>query len=846
MRATTIDLGGSGWTIREALGDTAEWYLGAPLPAAGNNVAEASAAIAAAPGWLPARVPGAVIDDLHRAGELPDPRVGRNSRAAEWVAERSWVYRRAVELPDVSTAMDGEPTVNLLELDGVDPGADVYWDGCHLGSIDGLYRRARLPIGPELLDAGRHKLALRVRPAPQSEPQVGRTERVGVHTPRVGYGWDFSPRLRHQGIWRDVRLRTGRGLLQGVTVRAELVAGDGVVHIGWEAPHTARPGRWRVRVEAAGVTATADAAEGRAELRLRAPELWWPNTFGPQPLYDVEVVLEDERGLADAVCRRVGFRTASLVPNAGAPDGALPYTALVNGVATACHGWNWTPADTLFGSIDPALVEHLLSMAATSGARLMRVWGGGLIESQHFYDTCDRLGLLVWQEFSQSSSGMQSAPSADPAFVELMRREAEAIVPTLTHHPSLLMWGGGNELDEGGVPLSDDRSPVLAALHAVVASCDPGRAWVPTSPTGPEFHNRLDRLEAAPDDQHDVHGPWEHQGLVGQYALANAGTSLAHSEFGVEGMTNLRSLEALVPPADRWPADRTNPVYRHLGEWWNNAGQVVELFGGRPRDLPTLNRSSQLLQATGLQYSVEADRRRFPRCSVVLPWQLNESYPNAWCTAAVDFRGDPKPAFFAVARAFERRRASIRVDRAAWAGEATAVAEVWLWAEDPVAAGSTLVVRALGLDGAEHARVEASASAVDLPMAVARLQVQAASLPTVFMWEAEWRSPEGEVIDCERTPATTTADWAALLDVPQTVLEVVRVNGGGALRIRNVGSVAALTVRVVDPRPAGSPGWLAPGGDPRPLFPGEERTLRSAPGLPARVESWNTAPVDLP
>src|ERR1700712_1941588 len=103
--ATTLSLDGEDWTIREALGDTAEWYLGAPLPAAGNNVAEASATIAAAPGWIAARVPGAVIDDLHRAGEVPDPRVGRNSRAAEWVAERSWVYRRAVDLD--ASAADG-------------------------------------------------------------------------------------------------------------------------------------------------------------------------------------------------------------------------------------------------------------------------------------------------------------------------------------------------------------------------------------------------------------------------------------------------------------------------------------------------------------------------------------------------------------------------------------------------------------------------------------------------------------------------------------------------------------------------------------------------------------------
>ena len=871
MSSTTITLDGDDWTIREALGDTAEWYLGAPLPEAGNNVAEASAAIAAAPGWLPGRVPGAVVDDLHRAGELPDPRVGRNSRAAEWVAERSWVYRRAVELD--ANAAHG---VAVLEFDGVDPGADVYWDGERIGSVRGLYHRLRVPLDASLRSAGRHKLALRVHPAPDSEPQVGRTERVRVHTPRLGYGWDFSPRLRHQGVWKSARLRIGRALLGDVTVSASAAepssrepvresgpngdemshlggmgrSGDGVVAVVWEAPLAER-GNERLSIT---VTVTRDgravaerrvpAADGSAELRIPNPELWWPNTVGAQPLYTVTVVLADDEGETDRTERRVGFRTAALVPNPGAPADALPYTAVVNGVPVPLLGWNWTPADTLFGSIDEGTVEHLLGLAAASGARLMRVWGGGLIETEHFYATCDRLGLLVWQEFSQSSSGMQSAPSTDPEFVALMRAEAEALIPTRVHHPSLLLWGGGNELDDGGVPLSDDRSPVLGVLSDAVARLDPGRGWLPTSPTGPEFHNRLDRIEANPDGQHDVHGPWEHQGLVGQYTLGNAGTNLAHTEFGVEGMTNLRSLEALVPEADRWPANRTNPVYRHLGEWWNNADQVAELFGGRPDTLETLNRASQLLQATALQYAVEADRRRSPRCSMVLPWQLNESYPNAWCTAAVDFRGDPKPAYFAVARAYERRRATLRVTRAVWGGEAVASVEAWLWAEDPVPSGSVLTLRARGLDGGVLASREVRADAVRHPEPVGTLEVATIDLPDVFVWEAKWRDADGRELDRERMLATATADWAALFDVPAPVLTVARDATGG-VRVRNDGPNAALTVRLVDPRPVGAPGILTVGGDPRPLLPGEERMLAATAGMPVRVEAWNAEPADL-
>jgi beta-mannosidase len=579
-RTTTLD--GDGWTVREALGDTSDWFVGAPLPAAGNNVADASVAASAAPGWLSARVPGAVIDDLFRAGEVPDPRVGRNSRASEWAAERSWVYRRAVDLPQPN---DGEMTV--LEFDGVDPGADVYWDGEPIGELRGLFHGHRLVLSDAQRAAGRHRLALRVHPAPLSEPQVGRTERVKVHAPRLGYGWDFSPRLRHQGVWRSARLRTGALLLGDVHFSASLAnrepteSRNGIVTARWTslaAPDSGmRPplGKATASLEVfrdgSLVAATNTRAEdGRITLNVPDPALWWPNMHGEQPLYTAKLTLRAVDGsVQDTRSRTLGFRDAVLVDNPEAPEGALGYTAVVNGARIPLVGWNWTPADTLYGSVDPRKVEHLLALAARSGARLIRVWGGGLIESEHFYDTCDRLGLLVWQEFSQSSSGMQSAPSTDPAFVALMRCEAEAIIPARAHHPSLLVWGGGNELDEDGVPLDDEHSPVLAALHAVVAEQDPGRAWLPTSPTGPEFHNRLDRIRANPLGQHDVHGPWEHQGLEAHYTLANAGTSLAHTEFGVEGMTNLRSLEALIPEGDRWPADRTNAVYRHLGEWWN-------------------------------------------------------------------------------------------------------------------------------------------------------------------------------------------------------------------------------------------------------------------------------------
>lgn len=891
-----LDLAGPGWLVREALGDTWQWYVDAPV-AAGNNAADAARAAATTPGWWPATVPGSVVTDLARAGELPDPYRDRNSRAAEWTGARHWVYRRTVDLP---ARGPGERAV--LELDGVDPSGTVLWDGEPLGRVEGLYHRFRAEVPTAAATPGTHRLAVVVDPVPPNEPQVGRTERVRVHRPRMTEGWDFCPRLPHQGLWRPARVVIDRVHLAEVTVRADLAAaevGGSARDRCSEAPISAGStdlgaavdGTVRVRgivevgdggdaavdvavLDASGAVAAArrvdlpgalDAPGPRlpgatsarpldVTLRVPAPDLWWPRRLGTPTTYTVRLAVAD--GGRELWRGTTGFRSARLVPNAGAPGDARGYTAEVNGVRLPLVGWNWAPADAQYGTTTRDRVEHLVGLAAASGAALLRVWGGGLVETDTFFDACDRAGLLVWQELSQSSSGMQSAPAEDAEFVDLMRREAAVVVPPRTHHPSLLVWGGGNELDLDGVPLDEDRSPVLAALRDEVARLDPGRAWLPTSPTGPAFHHRADVIAAAPDDQHDVHGPWEHQGLTGQHALADAGTCLAHSEFGVEGMANRRLLDHLVPADRVWPLDRSNPVHRHLGEWWDNAPLVQRCFGGRLADVDGYRRASQHLQATGLAYAVEADRRRWPRCSLVLPWQLAESYPNTWCTAVVDHLGDAKPAFHAVARAFAPDRATLRTPTTAWGGRAHAAAEVWLWSDAGVRAGSRVVARLRTADGDVLAeRRWAVPDAVREPRPVGDLRHPAAALPraAVLLWEVVWTAADGERLDHEVVVATSAADLAPLLDLaPATVDVAVRPDGPDAARVEvaHRAGPAVVGLALLDARPAGAPGRAVLDGDPRPLLPGASRTLRARWTAPTRgrrlvLEAWNLPAADL-
>jgi beta-mannosidase len=655
-------LDGDDWQLKGWLGDEWRWYLNKPWDM---------------PGWLPARVPGSVIDDLVRAGEVPTPYFERQSRASEWVAERTWVYRRRV-------------SGGTIELAGVDHEATVFVDGEEVAHHVGAFTSFRVEV-PD----GDHLLAVAVHAAPESEAQVGKTSRVRVHKSRMGYGWDFCPRIVHQGIWRSVTQDPSPERFPRVTLA------DGV---------------GRVEID------------GEIVLEVAQPDLWWPNGMGDQRLYD-------------AAGFQVGFRTVELTED---------YELVVNGEPTPIRGWNWVPIDALYGVPRPEKLARLLELAQRANVNLIRVWGGGVIESHDFYEHCDRLGLLVWQEFSQSSSGLESIPSDDPEFVATLAADAREIVPRLAHHPSLAIWCGGNELD------ADDSHPALAALRASV-----DRAWLPTSPVGDK----------------DVHGPWEHQGLRAHYEHYDTRDSRLHSEFGVEGMTNRHALEQLIGEEHRWPADRSNPVYEHLGAWWNNAPLVQEAFGNRIEDVETMRRASQWLQYDGLRYAVEATQRRG---AGTIPWQFNESFPNAWCTAAVDWHGEPKPAYHGVARAY-RGAPSAQFATCAWGGL-----------------------------GEVRARVSAPARLVDLDgRVVAEGEDEVAAPLDAFAYDVFLLD-----LGTNRYVMSRTENLAPLLDLPGTTLEL----HDGLLR--NTGAFAAIGVVLDD--------------DVVDLLPGEAVNVASS-----RAEGWN-------
>lgn len=822
---TSVSVVDKGWQLRGFLGD--DWQLHrAQLHAREARDDDGV--------WVPARVPGSVLADLLAAGRVPDPYVGTQSLLCEWVPQRTWVYRTRLR-PDVS----GERA--FLEFDGIDHAAAVYLDGERIAVHEGMF----VPLVVEVtgrLGAGEHSLSVVVDPAPVSEPQVGHTRAVTVHKSRMGYGWDFCPRLVHQGLWAPVRLR-GTGALRLADVWARTTdSGEVTVTVRVDGGHDDAAGAavaCALHAPDGTVAATAAGPVGGAvTLEVREPRRWRLNGSGEPHRYRLHTTLLDAAGRpSDERHTTVGFRDVRFTRDPGAPAGALPYRLTVDGRPADINGWNWVPADALYGAVDRAKLRHLLTLARDAGVTVLRVWGGGLIESEDFYDLCDEFGILVWQEFAQSSSGMSSVPSEDPAFVARMVAEAERIVPARRNHPSLAIWCGGNELQRAdGVPLTDGDSPVLAALHAVVARLDPDRHWLPTSPSGPVFGNTLDSVRSSPE-QHDVHGPWEHQGLADHYRLYDEGRGLLLSEFGVEGMSNLRAVEAVVPAADRALPTTGNPVWAHLGRWWNNEPLVREAFGDGIADLATLSRASQFLQADGLRYAVEANRRRPESCGV-LPWQLNESFPNGWCTAAVDYFGEPKAAYHYVRRAYRATHACAALPAPRVTGDLAAT--VWAWSAE----AATVTARVLLLDGTEVAAGRWAVGPGD-PRPVGELRCAAPDLAGgLFLLELAAGTATNRYL------LTAGDDFRELLTLPPARVRAdVHADGSRwTVRLRHEAGPAAPFLRLLDARPVAERGWPRWDDNAVDLLPGEERVLRcrwdGVPPARRRVllDGWNVPP----
>jgi beta-mannosidase len=616
-------------------------------------------------------VPGEIHERLMELGVLGDINRGLEHFRARWVEEMLWTYRRTFRPP---RRAPGERA--WLVFDRLDLGATIFLNGVEIGRHANAFYPCRIDV-TDRLAAGENVLAVeidsgvlhaRFRSAEgyQSHLDSELTRRVWLRKPQSNHGWDWSPRLLTVGIAGDVYLETARGARWDRLVARAEVSDD------------LASGRVTARVFAEGLgpkavrgTLTVTVVEARRTVRVPveirpglnpveavvevpAPRLWWPVGHGAPDRYTVRAALTAGGRVVGTEARRVGFRRVRVNQDPH-PEGGRYFVIEINNKPIFCKGGNFVPADLLYARVDRARYATLVDRALEANANLLRVWGGGLYESDHLYDLCDERGILLWQEFVFACA---KYPTTDPEFLADVKREATHQVRRLAHHPSLIVWCGNNEMEEGNFHWGYEKGvahPDYALFHMVLPVIlrqeDPGRYYQPSSPYSPDH---LSPNQHNAGDQH----PW---GIgFGNTDFRGYRDMICRfpNEGGILGPTSLPTVRACLGRGAQRPGTLEWESHDNSINYWGPHGatdRMLEQWLGKRLDEMSIEDYvywAGVVQGEGLAEYIRNFRRRMFSSASAIFWMYNDCWPAVRSWTIVDYYLRRTPAFWPVRRAF--------------------------------------------------------------------------------------------------------------------------------------------------------------------------------------------------
>ncbi|WP_407572633.1 glycosyl hydrolase 2 galactose-binding domain-containing protein [Deinococcus altitudinis] len=714
-------------------------------------------------GWYSATVPGTVQSDLLAQGQMPDPYYGLNEPQVQWVGEQDWLYRLTFT-PDEALLRFEQVE---LEFAGLDTLCTVWLNGEPLLSSDNMFVSHTLDVKSRLKN-GENTLLMHfgsVLPAGRAlEAQYGQRpawngdkSRVYLRKAQYHYGWDWGPVLLTCGPWRPVTLIGSSVTVADVHLPSEVTPDLKTafipvrVTLGGTLPESVDPAssdadagdRLRLHAELRGpdgqVVQAAELAVHRHTdtlFEVQDPQLWYPSGQGEQPLYTVVVWLTAGDRRLSEVHTRTGLRRLRVVQEPVVGEPGRSFTFEINNAPVFVGGANWIPEDLMLDRVSPDRYRERLTQARDGNLNMVRVWGGGIYEPDVFYDLCDELGLLVWQDF-MFACGLYPA---HPEFLASVRQEAEQTVRRLRNHASLAIWAGNNEdyavaesVGASGPGAEADRFEARVIyetlLPEVVEKFDAGRQYWPGSPWGGETS-----ADPTTGDRHSWevwHGPMARYQEYGRYQARFV------SEFGMQSAPALSTLQASVPEAEQYPESRTlvhhNKATGPGGEPDGHRRMAVYLADNLRayRSLDEYVYQTQFVQGEAMRYAYQAFRRRFEgpgrhAVSGALVWQLNDCWPvSSW--AIVDSRGIAKPAYYTI----KREMAALSVGLRRGAGDTRPGVQVWV--------GSSVAA-------AQRVRLELFAYTLDGKL-LAQDSREVGVLPARSAPLAEWKLPELAPVD---------------------------------------------------------------------------------------------------
>ncbi|WP_116950148.1 glycoside hydrolase family 2 protein [Jiangella endophytica] len=633
---TTLDLTGRwSWTI-DTDGPT-------PVPIEGRQLIGQT---------IDAKVPGAVHADLQVAGIIPDPLADRNEEAVAWVSRADWRLNRTFGPVANAERID-------FVVDGVDTVASVSVNGRTVGNVRNMHRSYRFDVTSVVTEANmvdvrftsayteaeHWERTLGARPSAYQQPFAF------IRKMASSFGWDWGPTLPSCGLWRGVRVEAwNTARIAAVRPLVDVFEDTGILtaHIDVERADSGRTRTLHLEVEIAGQAVHAEVEPGASSatvvVAVANVERWFPRGLGEPRLYPVDISLWSEKEQLDAHHTRVGFRTVTI--DREPDENGTPFVVTVNGRSLFIKGVNWIPESVFPGTVPAERVRARLVQAADAQVNLVRVWGGGVYESDEFYAACDELGLLVWQDFLFACAAY---PEEEPLRSEVLAEAHENIV-RLSAHPSLAIWNGNNEnlwmrldKDWAGQPggeLTWGERYYLEWLPSVLRDLDPTRPYTEGSPwSGSWAHDPN-------DTDHQTFHSWDAWN-EDDYAVYRDSSPRFVSEFGWQGAAAWRTLrDAVTDPELR--VDSEN-VRHHQKAIDGHAKLARNLARHLPvtRDFDRWHLATQWMQVEAVRTGVLHWRANWPRTAGTIVWQLNDLWPvTSW--SAIDSGGRCKPLYFAL------------------------------------------------------------------------------------------------------------------------------------------------------------------------------------------------------
>ena len=624
--------------------------------------------------WIDAEVPGDIHNALFKAGMIADPYYSENSKECSWVAEKDWCYFKTFRLP---CNFIREKTSIVFE--GIDTYSDIWLNGEKIGQTDNMFREFSFDITGIIRENEENELTVRIKSLKhimekfphQKYFACFNTARIFVRKAQCHFGWDWAPDLPAVGIWQGVKVvASDEGQLLDAYIKTRI---DGKVSFFITVDRKPQVNeldnaKEEIRIEKIEDDLLVTVSDGvltyekkvpirggknHLTMEIENPKLWWPNGYGEPFLYNYCIRLLRKGIEIDGKEGRFGIREVELKQEP-LKAGGFNFQFNINNTPVYCKGANWVPLDCFTGTVEDDKYKCLIRLAKEANFNMIRVWGGGIYEKEIFYELCDENGIMVWQDFMFACSDV---PDNHHWFIDLVIPEIEYQMKRMRNHPSIVYWCGGNEkTGSAGLKVSYGERMFHYIIRGICNDLDSTRPYGATSPMS--FSDLGNDMDSGDTHCNCLESSFKEGMTVFREKIEKI-CAVFNSECAIQGPARFQSMSRFIPGEKLWPLNdlwrfryKDNPYNTLTEEYLDIQSGAAEILFGSCSDVKDFLKKAMTVHAEILRAEIEHQRCRKWVNSGIMFWMFSDIWPTGtW--SVVDYYELPKPAYYAVKRAYE-------------------------------------------------------------------------------------------------------------------------------------------------------------------------------------------------